>query len=294
MKKLLFILMLAISVPASAKLRVVTTYPYIADITRHLAGPAATVEALAPAAWDPHFVVPRPSLIASVRNADLLIMNGAELEIGWLPPVIRDAKNSLVQPGREGLLDLSQYITKIEINDSVSRSGGDVHPSGNPHFALDPYNVPIMADAITERLCLIDRANAVAYRASCAAYKAAWQKNLVRWQAAMAPAKGKKVIQYHRLYNYFLLRYGLTAAAEIEPLPGIPPTSTHMRKLMDLAKSEKVSLIMTDVYHSQDPARMLSEKTGVPFIVVPHDTGSLNGSATMEELFDTIVRSIGR
>ena len=136
-----------------AEMRVVTTYPYIADITSRIGGDRVSVHALASGNWDPHFVVPKPSLIAKVRRADLLILNGAELEIGWLPPVIRESRNAKVRPESGGFLDLSVYIKLIDVPENVSRAQGDIHPSGNPHFALDPANIAKIAVVITKKLC---------------------------------------------------------------------------------------------------------------------------------------------
>ena len=138
---------------AQAKLKVTSTYPYITDLVGQIAGNKVDKQTLATGDWDPHFVVAKPSLLTRLRQADLLIINGAQLEIGWLPPLLRQSGNASIQAGSTGLLDLSQFVNKIQIPQNVSRANGDVHPQGNPHFVLDPDNVPKMADAIRQKLC---------------------------------------------------------------------------------------------------------------------------------------------
>lgn len=293
MKKLLLLIAgIFITVNAHAEINIITSYPYIKNIVQNIAQNKVRVKALAPGNWDPHFILPKPSFIAKVRQADLLIINGAELEIGWMPPLIRDSNNSRIQPGSSGFLDLSGYVDLIEKPENVSRAHGDVHPSGNPHYILDPCNVIKLAGAITKKLSDIDSRNRAYYKSNLKKFLSKWDIKLKEWEKVMEPLKGKKVIQYHGLFNYFIRRYKLMSIMEIEPLPGIPPTSKHLLEVIESARSKNICFILNDVYHSKKPAYLVSKKSGVKVIILPHDVEALSRVRTVFDLFDTIVRRL--
>lgn len=277
---------------AMADLKVITTYPYIASITSYIVKDKAKVEPLADGNIDPHFIVPKPSLIVKLKNADILIINGAGLEVGWLPPLINQANNPKINPNSVGFLDLSQFVNLIQKPESVSRAAGDVHPEGNPHFLLDPYNIPILADAITEKLCKIDTKNCDSYKLNNRAFKEKWHLKLKEWNAKMQTLKGKNVIQYHRLYDYFINRYQLKVIGNLEPLPGIPPNAKHIENLIEKAEVDRVDFIMQDVYHPQKVAKFLAERIKAKVIVVPHDVGSVPQAKDIFSLFDEIVERL--
>lgn len=284
----LTVVILFASVPLWAKLKVVTTYPYIKGLVTEIASSRASVQVLSSGKRDPHFITPRPSLIAKVRRADLVVINGAELEIGWLPPIIRDAHNRKVRPGQKGFLDLSRHVNILDKPESVSRSQGDIHPSGNPHFNLDPKNMLPLAKTIARRLSELDPSGRSHYSRNLAAFNTRWRQNLLRWKKRMAAMKGKKVIQYHKQFDYFYRRYGINSVMEIEPLPGIPPTSGHIVRVIRRLKRGDIALIVTDVYHSKKPAKLVAAKTGIKYVVMPHDIGSFNSIDTLENLFNDI------
>jgi zinc/manganese transport system substrate-binding protein len=294
MKKVFLIFFfLLMAMPAFAKVNIVTAYPYIQDITEKIGKDKVSVSSLAKGEWDPHFIIPKPSLIAKTRNAKLLIINGAQLEIGWLPQIIRQANNPDIQTGSNGLLDLSSKVKLIEIPGSVSRSQGDVHPNGNPHFVLDPLNVPILSKAIADKLGQIDSANSAFYSANNAEFTKQWLKKVDIWGKKLKPIKGVKVIQYHRLYDYFLKRYNLVFVGTIEPLPGIPPTPKHLSELIDLSKKENVKFILQDVYHMPaKSANFLADNTGAKVIVLPQDINAVKEVTDIFSLFDEIVKRI--
>ncbi|MEJ5363176.1 MAG: zinc ABC transporter substrate-binding protein [Spirochaetota bacterium] len=273
---------------------IVTTYNYIENITRQITGNTATITSLAPPQFDPHFIVPKPSHIVTLRNADLLIINGAQLEAGWLPPLIRQANNPKINTSERGFLDLSGYVKKIEIPQSVTRAKGDVHPDGNPHFHLDPYNIPVLAKAIHQRLILLNPEYAALYTENYTAFITKWQDYLIKWNNALKPLNGKTVITYHTLYNYFLQRYGLTLAATLEPVPGIPPTSKHIKSLEPLFAEKKVAFILQDIYHPDTAAHYFASKYAVPVIVLPHDVNSTSDTKDIFALFDAIVRRLSQ
>jgi zinc/manganese transport system substrate-binding protein len=272
-----------------AKLRVATAYPYMKDITDRIGKDKVKVIALSPGNWDPHVIVPKPSLIAQVRRADLLIINGGQLEIGWIPPVLRQANNARVMPSKKGFLDLSTFVKMIQVPDSVSREQGDIHPAGNPHFHLDPHNIPILANAISEKLADLDPDNMEYYDKNKEEFLNQWKIKIAEWEQKLAPLKGNKYIEYHKNFDYFLESFGLIVLDTIEPLPGIPPTSKHTIELIKELKNEKVHKILHDVYHSQKCTKLISQKTEVPWVVVPHDVGSLNKIKSIFMLYDEIV-----
>ncbi len=275
--------------PLFAKVEVAASYPYIAALVKQVGGANVEVITLAKGNWDPHFVVPRPSLIRRLARADLLILNGAQLEIGWLPPLIRRAHNPKVQPGAKGFLDLSRAVTLIDRPVSVSRAGGDVHPGGNPHYATDPFVMPVLAETVAARLESIDPGHASEYQKNAAAFRKRWEQHLQRWRKEMAPLKGTEVVQYHELFNYFLKRFGLVSVGNIEPLPGISPSSRHTMELIRLMRTKRVGIILQDVYHSPKTARFISEKTGARVVMMPHDVGAVPAADTLEHLYDTMI-----
>ncbi|MEJ5173423.1 MAG: zinc ABC transporter substrate-binding protein [Hydrogenothermaceae bacterium] len=277
---------------SKADIKVVTTYPYIASIVKEIVKDKATVENLADGSLDPHFIVPKPSLVVKLREADLVIINGAGLEIGWLPPLINQANNPKINPSSSGFLDLSQFVNLIHKPETVSRSMGDVHPEGNPHFHLDPYNIPVISDVITNKLCRLDVSNCKFYESNNISFKERWNRKLKEWNERLSTLKGKKVVEYHKLFDYFIDRYKLTLIGTLEPLPGIPPNAKHIENLIKITKSDGLDYILQDVYHSHKPAKFLAEKTGVKMIVLPHDIGSVPEVKDIFGLFDEIVRKL--
>lgn len=276
----------------SQALRVVTSYPYIADLVRQVGKDHVQVHALAQGNWDPHTVIPKPSMIAQLRKADLLIINGAQLEIGWLPPLLNQANNPRIQIGTRGLLDLSQYVELIEIPTSISRAQGDVHPEGNPHYYLDPERIPFLAKAIADRLGELHPSSNAFYQHNFEIWQEAWKKKMEDWKNQMAPLKGTRVIEYHKIFDYFLQRYGLILLGTVEPLPGIPPTSRHIDALGKILTTQPVRFILHDVYHPDSASKHVSQKFGIPMKIIPHDLGALPNITTLEELFDEIVRRL--
>ncbi|MBU1216583.1 metal ABC transporter substrate-binding protein [bacterium] len=290
MNKLLLLFLLPFTL--FAHMSIAVSYPFIGAITKSIGGEHIDTVVLANGNWDPHFVVPRPSLIAKMRNADALIMNGAQLEIGWLPPLIKRAANPKTQPNAPTFLNLSHHIELILKPKSVDRSGGDVHPDGNPHFHLAPENILILAKTIEEFLISIDAEHQAIYETNYAAFTEEWSKNIAIWKTKMAEKKGKKVIQFHDNLAYFNKTYGLQSIGTIEPLPGIPPSSRHTLELIELIKKEKPCCVLHDVYHSTKTAAFISEKTGIPIVLMPHDIGALENIEDLKSLFDYLTGAI--
>ncbi len=290
MKKLLLTILLQGFLFAS--LKVDTTYSTMGKITQKIGGDLVTVTVLGSAKYDPHFIVPKPSLIAKLRRADLLIMNGGGLELGWLPPLLRAANNAKIQNGAKGLLDMSHYISMIDVPTSVSRAFGDVHAQGNPHYTTDPHQVLVMAEAIKQKLIQLDPEHEKTYQENFNTFQKKWQKYLQNFDAKMQMCQGKKIVQYHELYNYFLKRYDIQSIGNIEPLPGIAPSSKHTLALIMSIRQNHVKTILQDVYHERKTAVFIADKTGTKVQIIPHDIHAVKGSDTLENFYNIIGKRI--
>lgn len=296
MKKIAFSILISLffSLPAFSKTNVVVSYQYIEDILNKIGKDKIIVFSLSKGTSDPHFIVPKPSLISKARNADLLVINGGELEIGWIPPILNQANNPNIQSGSKGFLDLSNHIKLIEKMENFSRAYGDVHPNGNPHFILNPDNVIIISKLLTEKLSELDPINKDFYKKNNLDFTKKWNEKLSIWSNKMKNSKGKKVIQYHKLYNHFLEKYGLKSINTIELLPGINPTPKHISDVIKQIKDENVKIILQDVYHNQNSSKLVSDKSGIPYVLLPHDVGSLSNITDIFSLFDNIVDKISK
>lgn len=290
MKYLLLLLLFPFTL--MAHLNIAVSYPYIGAITKAIGQDHVKTIVLAQGNWDPHFVVPRPSLISKLRSADALIMNGGQLEIGWMPPLMRRANNPKVQPNAKSFLNLSHYVELIQKPSSVDRAKGDVHPDGNPHYHLNPDNITLLAQTIAAFLISIDNEHKAVYEANYEAFEKEWNVHVAQWKTKMAPLKGMKVIQYHDNLAYFNRAYGLINIGTIEPLPGIPPSSRHTLELIKLIKAEKPNNILHDVYHSTKTAEYISSKTGIKVIRMPHDIGALDSVTSLVGLFDYLTDAV--
>jgi len=273
-------------------LRVETSYSTLGAITKIIGGNSVKVNVLANPKYDPHFIVPKPSLIAKLRRADLLIINGAGLEIGWLPPLIRTANNGKIQVGREGLLDISHYIAMINVRTSVSRGFGEIHGKGNPHYTMDPHRVRIIAKAIAKKLIELDYENADKYQSNLDNFLKSWGIYLKKLDSKMATCKTKKVIQYHELFTYFLRRYKIKKVKNIEPLPGITPSSKHTLEVINTIKSNNIKVILQDVYHERKTAKFIASITGARVAIIPHEVDATDSANTLENFYTEIADNI--
>lgn len=287
MKTIIIFLLLPLSL--FANITIAVSYPYIGALVNTIGAEHTTSVVLAQGKWDPHFIIPKPSLIAKVRNADAMIINGGQLEIGWLPPLINRASNPKTMTNAPTFLNLSHQIELLDKPIAVNRKDGDIHPDGNPHFHLTPYNILPLAQAIKEFLSQIDSAHAKEYEDNYNNFALMWQEKLILWQTRMADKKGLKVVQFHDNLAYFNHAYGLQNIATLEPLPGIPPSSKHTLHVIELIKKEKPCCILHDVYHSTKTASYISEKTSIKIILMPHDVGALDEIEDLVSLFDYLV-----
>ncbi len=290
MKILLLVTLLTTAV--FAQVNIATTYNYLTKVTQAIGGDLVNVTTLSNPKLDPHFITPKPSLIGKLRREDLLIINGGQLEIGWLPPLLKSANNPKITQGANGFLDVSGAVEMINKPRSVSRAYGDIHPDGNPHFAIDIYNIVPIAELISMKLSLIDPSNQERYVKNFKAFKNNMQALANALATKYKSCKGKKVVQYHDLFNYALQSYGVQSIGNIEPLPGISPSSKHTIELIKKMKDQRVKTILQDVYHEKKTAKFIAQKTGATVKVVPHDIGAIDGIDTLEAFYTAIAKAI--
>lgn len=275
---------------AQATLKVVTSTEDIAALTQAIGGTAVSVKALTRGTADPHFAQAKPSMIRDVYQADLLIVVGADLEIGWMPPLLQAARNSRVQPGNEGYLDLSAVIRLMDKSAGpVTRDMGDVHAAGNPHYWLDPDNGILMARAISQRLGQLDNAHALQFEQRLASFEQQAQGKIAQWKAALAPMVGKAVVSYHTSLAYLAHAFGFRVVAHVEPKPGIAPSAAHLSQLIAQIKEQKADVLIMEPYYEQRSARYLAEHAGVRVVVIPQSVGASPEIKTYFDLFEGIV-----
>ena len=283
--------LIAVASPTLAALNIFACEPEWGALAQELAGDKASIYSATTALQDPHRIEARPSLIARVRSADLLICTGSELEIGWLPLLLTQSGNSRIQLGAPGYFEASLYVARIEIPKTIDRSLGDIHASGNPHVHLDPRNIARVADALTERLVQLDPANADAFKARANSFRERWRAALSRWEKEAARLKGVPVVVYHKDLSYFLNWAGMREAGSLEPKPGLPATPAHLAELVEKMKREPAKVIVYSAYNSPKAAEFLSDRTKIPALMLPFTIGGTDKAKDLFGLFDdTIAR----
>jgi zinc/manganese transport system substrate-binding protein len=283
----LLLALLLTAAPALATVRIVTSLQDFASLTDAIGGKRVETFALAKGYQDPHFVEPKPSFVLKLSKADLLIVAGLELEIGYLPPLIDQSRNDKIRPGAPGYLDASVGCDILERPTGVvTRAMGDVHPFGNPHFWLDPENGRIIARSIADRLAKLDPTGATEYNANLAAFEAKLTEGEKRWEAAVAPYAGTEVVTYHNSWPNFLKRFKLVAAGYIEPKPGIPPSPSHTVELIEMMRARKIPVILMEPYFDRKTPTMIAEKTGATLLVFIPSVGGVPEIKDYFSLFD--------
>jgi zinc/manganese transport system substrate-binding protein len=282
---------LLLAAPASGKVQVVTSLQDFASIADAIGGSRVETFALARGYQDPHFVEPKPSFVLKLSKADLLIVAGLELEVGYLPPLIDQSRNAKIRPGSPGYLDASAGCDILERpTGTVTRAMGDVHPFGNPHYWLDPENGRVIARAIAAKLSQIDPSGAADYAKNLAAFEANLTEGAKRWEAALAPYAGTPLVTYHNSWPNFLKRFKLVAAGYVEPKPGVPPSPTHTVELIDLMRDKKIPVILMEPYFDRKTPQQIAEKTGAALLVFIPSVGGLPEIKDYFGLFDYDVK----
>ncbi len=275
------------SANAFAALKVVTTTQDLESLTREVGGDKVTVESLAKGYQDPHFVEAKPSFILKLHSADLLVVVGRELEIGWLPPLINQSRNQRIQPNADRYLDASLTAKILEIpTGQITRAMGDVHPSGNPHYWLSPDNGRRIAQEIQKKLAEISPGDAAYFAQRYADFDRRLAESEKRWHAAMAPYKGVKVVTYHRSWPNFTDAFGLDVIGYVEPKPGIPPSPSHTLELIQEMKRQQVKIIMVEPYFDRKTPDAIARETGAQVIVLAPSVGGAPEVTDYFKLFD--------
>lgn len=278
----LLVSIMAASGVAHSALRIFACEPEWAALAEEIGGDRVKVFTATTPFQDAHHIEARPSLIAKVRRADMLICTGAELEVGWLPLLLRQSGNDAIQIGQPGYFLAAEVVDRLEVPERLDRSEGDIHAAGNPHVHLDPRRLLLIAQAFTERLTLVDPDNADWYRARTEDFGRRWQQAIDRWQAGSSQLQGESVVVYHTAFSYLLDWLGIKAVADLEPKPGLPPTTAHLAKVLATVKSSQPRAILVASFQDDKAAAWLSDRSGLPVIRLPFTVG---GDPAAKDLF---------
>jgi zinc/manganese transport system substrate-binding protein len=280
------VLALVIGQPAHAALKVLATTADWGALATELGGDKVNVYTATNALQDVHQVDAKPSLVARARTADLVVANGAELEIGWLPVLLQESGNARIRPGAPGYFEAASAVRLVDIPTSVDRSMGDIHSQGNPHLQLDPRNVAAVAKALTARLASLDAANADYYQARGTDFQARWQQAMGRWDARAASLKGQPVVVIHKDQTYLARWLGLTQLAAIEPKPGVPPSAGYLAELVTKLSASPPRMILRNAYNDPKAAEWLSQRIKSPVVTLPFSVGGTPEAKDLFGLFD--------
>lgn len=280
------------ALPASAALNVLATVPEWAALAREIGADKVNVIAATNALQDPHRIDAKPSLIARARSSQLVVANGAELEIGWLPMVLRESGNAAIQPGQPGYFEAASAVRLREVPTRLDRADGDVHAGGNPHIQTDPRNILTVAQALAARLALVDPANAEAYKANLARFSDRWKTAMARWELAAAPLRGVPVWVQHRSFPYMSDWLGLKELGALEPKAGVEPGSAHLAGILERQKVTPARMILRPAYTRASASEWLGERAHIPVVILPFTVGGSPEAGDLFGLFDETIRRL--
>jgi zinc/manganese transport system substrate-binding protein len=275
-----------------AQIRVVATTPDLAAVAKEIGGDRVNVAALAKPTEDPHFVDAKPSFIVTLNRADALVEGGAELELGWLPPLLENARNGKIAAGAPGRIVASEGIRLLEIPTSFDRSKGDIHSLGNPHFMIDPVAVKTVARNIASHFAQIDPKNAATYNANLAKFNTRLDAKLADWQKELAPYRGAKIVTYHRDFIYLAQRFGLSIVDELEPKPGIAPSPAHLAQVIGEMKRANARVILVQPFQNRKTAETVARQTGAAVLDAPQQPGAASNATSYFDMMDNLVNAI--
>jgi zinc/manganese transport system substrate-binding protein len=294
MKKLILIFCLGLAgiTQARAELQVFACEPEWASLTRELARDKVDIYTATNAFQDPHHIQARPSLISKMRRADLLVCTGAELEIGWLPLLLRQSANDKLQPGQPGYFEAASQVSRLEVPTQVDRSMGDVHAQGNPHIQLDPHRIATVAQQLSQRLAQLDAANAAFYRQRYQDFAQRWQAAIKNWEAKAAPLKGLPVAVYHKEYIYLFNWLGIHEVVALEPKPGLPPSAGYLGEIKQKIAKQPVKLVLYSAYQSDQAPNWLGNAAHIPVVQLPFTVGGSDQAKDLFGLFDDTINRL--
>ena len=292
MKQLLAALLLWLPLSVHAALNVFACEPEWGALAREIGGDAVKVYTATTAMQDPHRIEARPSLIAQTRRASLVVCTGAELEVGWLPLLLRESGNAAVQPGRPGYFEAARYVTLLEKPAIIDRSQGDVHAAGNPHIQTDPRNIARVGAALAQRLVEVDPANAAAYQARWKAFSARWEAAIARWQQQATPLKDLPVAVQHKSFSYLINWLSLREVAMLEPKPGVEPSLGYLAEIAARLKTTPAKAVLRATYQSPRASEWLAERANIPAVALPFSVGGAAGTDDLFGLFDVTLAEL--
>jgi len=277
---------------ASAQIRVVATTPDLASVAKEIGGDKVSVVALAKPTEDPHYVDAKPSHIVTLNRADVLIEGGAELELGWLPPLLENSRNSKISAGAPGRIVASDGVKMLEIPTSFDRSKGDVHSLGNPHFMIDPVTVRIIARNIASHFAQVDPKNAATYNGNLTRFNTKLDAKYTEWQKELAPYRGARIVTYHKDFVYLGDRFGLTIVDELEPKPGIAPSPAHLAQVIGKMKATNAKVILVQPFQNRKTAETVARQTGATVLDVPQQPGAAPHTDSYFDMMDNLVNTL--
>ena len=283
------LLIASLPATASADLNIFACEPEWAALASEIGHVHVNTFSATTALQDPHYIQARPSLIAKVRQADLVICSGAELEIGWLPALLQKANNRDVLPGNRGYMEASRYVLRLGATANVDRAQGDIHPQGNPHIQTNPHNMTAVAKALGDRMASLDPDNAPAHSVGLADFLNRWEVAIDGWEARAETLRGTRSITHHKSWVYLEQWLGIEEAANLEAIPGLPPTATHLGRLTSKFGEGGADFIIRSPYQDARPSEWLSERVGVTAIVLPLTVGGTEQATDLFSLFDDII-----
>ena len=292
MKHWLFaICLLALPFHAQA-LEVFACEPEWGSLAAEIAGSDASITTATTAFQDPHSLQARPSLIAAARSADIVVCSGADLEIGWLPLLLRRSGNPAVQEGQPGSFQAAALVRRLEVPQSIDRAQGDVHPQGNPHIHLSPRNIERVATALAERLAEIDPGNGARYRANLDEFLARWEAATLEWETQAEPLRGLRLVSHHKSFSYLADWLDLDIVATLEAKPGIPPSGAQLAKLLEQLTPDPPAGIIRAPFENEKPTAWLSERLDIPEVLLPYTVGGSDKSVDLFALYSETIATL--
>ena len=276
-------------VPAQAAINVVTCEPEWASLVKELAGDKANVSSTTTALQDPHHIEARPSLIARMRNADLLVCTGLELEVGWLPLLIQQSGNPRLAAGAPANFEAGRFVVPLDVPVRVDRSEGDVHAGGNPHIHLDPRNIAKVAAALAARLAQVDAANAATYQQRLASFSARWDEAIRTWEQRARPLRGVPVVAHHKNMSYLWSWLGVREVATLQPKPGVEPSAGHLASLNAQLAQQPAKMVVRGAYEDPRASQWLAEHARIPAVALPFTVGGNDKAGDLFGLFDSSI-----
>ncbi|MBK6289349.1 MAG: zinc ABC transporter substrate-binding protein [Gammaproteobacteria bacterium] len=279
----------ALCMPAQAALNVLSCEAEWAALASEIGGKRLNVSSATTGQQDPHRIEARPSLIARVRNADLLVCTGLDLEAGWLPVLLQQSGNRRIQPGQPGNFVAGNLVPRLELPTQLDRAQGDVHGSGNPHIQLNPHNLVPVGEALATRLGELDPANAEAYRAAYADFRARLEFAMQRWEQQAVALNGVGVIAHHKDMVYLFDWLGMREIGNLEPKPGLEPSSAHLAALLQQLRQDPARMVLHTPYQSERASQWLSAQASIPAVMIPNTVGGTDAATDLFTLFEDII-----